>query len=160
MNKIETEGEEKNDKNIEENNNKDKSSDERLDEKDKENSGKDKIEIEKNQNGKNTDKKRIYVDMYTVLFAFLFIPRACAILHHTLLDLKIKELFNNKEFFYFIFFIVSLSLSFLISLGISYYEFLIKKHCLGITFFIILNLLIDYSVIYIIFHIYHFLNKF
>ena len=149
LNKIETEGEEKNDKNIEENNNKDKSSDVRLDEKDKENSGKDKIGIEKNQNGKNTDKKRVYVDMYTVLFAFLFIPMACAILHHTLLDLKIKELFNNKEFFYFIFFIVSLSLSFLISLGISYYEFLIKKHCLGITFFIILNLLIDYSVIYI-----------
>ena len=87
--------------------------------------------------------------MYSILFIFLLSSSIMILLYNSLLEEKINELFNENKNLYFLIFIILLSFSFLLSLCISLYEFLIKKMCLGIFFTIILNLSIDYCVVYI-----------
>ena len=87
--------------------------------------------------------------MFLVFFIFISISILCLIIHNFGLKSKTSEIYDKNKKLALAAFIILLIGSFILSIIVSFCECLIKTHFLGIIFFIILNLAIDYCVVYI-----------
>ena len=103
----------------------------------------------KNQKKKYTNKKRKSIEMYFVFFIFFSISIICIVVHNFALKSQIDKILDKNKNLSLAAFIVLLIGAFILSIFISCCECLIKTHFLGIIFYIILNLAIDYCAIYI-----------
>ena len=98
---------------------------------------------------KFSNKKRKSIEMYLVLFIFISLSTICLSISHFTLQSKTEKLFDKNKKLSLAVFIIMLIGSFIFSIFVSCCECLIKTHFLGIIFFIILNVAIDYCVLYI-----------
>ena len=98
---------------------------------------------------KFSNKKRKSIEMFLVLFIFMSLSTICLSISHFTLQSKIEKLFDKNKKLSLAVFIIMLIGSFIFSIFVSCCECLIKTHFLGIIFFIILNVAIDYCVLYI-----------
>ena len=129
--------------------NNNKLSDERLNKKLDLDSIKDSKMDPKKHKKKYTNKKRKSIEMYFVFFIFFVVSTLCTIIHNFALKTQIDELLEKNKKLSLTAFIILLIGAFIFSIIISCCECLIKTHFLGIIFYIVLNLAIDYCVVYI-----------
>ena len=148
LNKKNLEKPKKSDINKDEVNN-NKLSDERLNKKLDLDSIKDSKMDPKKHKKKYTNKKRKSIEMFLVLFIFISLSIICLSISHFTLQSKTEKLFNKNKKLSLAVFIIMLIGSFIFSIFVSCCECLIKTHFLGIIFFIILNVALDYCVLYI-----------
>ena len=113
----------------------------------------DSIKISKNNikklKMKFASKKRKSIGMFLVLFIFMSISTICLSICYFFFKSETNELFNNNKKLSLGFFVLMLISSFIFSIFVSCCECLIKTHFLGIIFILILNIAIDYCVLYI-----------
>jgi hypothetical protein len=148
LNKKNLEKPKKSDINKDEVNN-NKLSDERLNKKLDLDSIKDSKMDPKKHKKKYTNKKRKSIEMYFVFFIFFAVSTLCTIIHNFALNTQIDEILEKNKKLSLAAFIILLIGAFIFSIIISCCECLIKTHFLGIIFYIVLNLAIDYCVVYI-----------
>ena len=98
---------------------------------------------------KYSNKKGKSIEMYFVFFIFFAVSTLCTIIHNFALKTQIDEILEKNKKLSLASFIILLIGAFIFSIIISCCECLIKTHFLGIIFYIVLNLAIDYCVVYI-----------
>ena len=113
------------------------------------------IPVKKSQTNKKTKKNRFSpiktkrINMYLVLNIYCILLLTSLLVCHYIFEEKVQNLFNSEQGYAFLLFIIFLVVSLIFSAFASYCECLINTHLFGILFFIILNICVNYCILYL-----------